>query len=320
MRYANGKGIALAVAVLVIEAGVVAFGLSLDATTPPTALLASPDALAPLKLPVDPNTVVPHDEAGGDAVTPIRAAIDDYLADPSRYEAFIGNPDRAQIARLPALRLLLSATHAKDGRGPLADRIDQVVVYGDSATVAALQRVGDAAIKAGEVLQKDRPDEAWRYFEAAFSLGQRAFDERLSYRELNAGMTLMSTSATWLGALAQRTGRAAEAVRIDRFNQAIGAFAKARTLPTIEAIYSFNDAKITAHAGDIFAFATRSDERLWTIEAILKLGRMRFNAGTSGDQKHAARLSASIESDDPAVQRALALARGLTVEQYRTLR
>ena len=56
MRFANVQGLALAAGVLAIEIAVVAYGLSLDALTPPTSLLSSTDALAPLTPPVAPGS------------------------------------------------------------------------------------------------------------------------------------------------------------------------------------------------------------------------------------------------------------------------
>ena len=324
MAFGNRKGWALAGTILAVEAMGVWFALSLDERTPPTALFDDPAAVARIALPVDSRTIVPRDQPG-DAGPLLRAAVDDYLADPSRYDSFIRELDRGSVEKLVGIGNVVAASRLNDGRPPFADRAATIVVYGESPTVTAIERMGTATIAAGRVVEKDDPTRARQFFEAAFSLGARAFDERLSYRELNAGVTLMSTSAGWMSELAKRTNHPDEVARLDRFSTALRDYAKARLLPTIEAIYTFDDAKISEHAGDVFEFATRSDERVWRIESILKLGRMRFNVGVpgrAGDQRNAVRLLEQFDADegDPVVRRAIELARGLTVEDYRMIR
>jgi hypothetical protein len=90
--------------------------------------------------------------------------------------------------------------------------------------------------------------------------------------------------------------------------------------PIYEVLTSADPAKIAANAGDIFRFATRSRERMFRVEAILKLGRYRFNSARAADQMAAPRFLRFLGHDaDPAVRAAAQAAGGLTVEQYRMI-
>jgi hypothetical protein len=87
-------------------------------------------------------------------------------------------------------------------------------------------------------------------------------------------------------------------------------------------ISTLDSRRIGTYAGDVFAFAARSTERMWRVEAILSMGRMRFNigAGRRSDQLAAGRLLAQFITDpDPAVGAAARQARALTIEQYRQI-
>ena len=59
---------------------------------------------------------------------------------------------------------------------------------------------------------------------------------------------------------------------------------------------SADPVKIAANAGDIFRFAAKSQERMFRVEAILKLGRYRFDAARSADQIAAPRYFAGFGS------------------------
>jgi hypothetical protein len=59
---------------------------------------------------------------------------------------------------------------------------------------------------------------------------------------------------------------------------------------------------------------------MFRVEAILKLGRYRFNSARAADQLAAPRILKTLEADpDPAIQTAARAAQGLTVEQYRMI-
>lgn len=321
--FGNLSGWIIAAVVLAGEVGVVSYALSLDATSPPTAIATAPGAADKIALPIDPRSLVPANDTG-DARPLYRKAAEAYLADVSSYENFIRDRDRAQLARLSAIDELLAATHLRN-RAIYADVPERVVVYGDSTEIQALKQVGQAAIVAGLLVEKREGPRATKLYEAAFSLGAAMYEERLTYRELAAGIELMSAAAASLSDQARKTNRAADQTRFARFGDAQRDYTTSHLIPIFQAINTMNEAKIGEHTGDVFAFARQTTERMWRVEAILKLGRMKFNVGnpgSPGDQRHAARLvSRFAETDnDPVIRRAATVARDMTVEEFRTLR
>jgi hypothetical protein len=61
---------------------------------------------------------------------------------------------------------------------------------------------------------------------------------------------------------------------------------------------------------------------MWRVEAILKLGRYRFNAGRIGDQRNAIKTIKDLltHDPDPVIRAAAQAAHDLTLEQYRMMR
>jgi len=92
--------------------------------------------------------------------------------------------------------------------------------------------------------------------------------------------------------------------------------------PTLRFVRSIDPKIVGTRTGDVFELARRSNERMWRVEAILGLGRVRYFAGaggTAGNQHVATRRvgeMAETESD-PAIRAAATVARDLTIEQYR---
>jgi hypothetical protein len=319
----NLQGWIIAGVLLLAEAGIVLYALSLDATSPPTAVATAQGAMDVIALPLEPRTIVVTDEPG-DAGALCRKAAAAYLAEASLYESFIRDRDPAQIEKLTAVEMLVAATRLQEGV-IFASDADAVVVYGESDAVRALGSVGLAATTAGLLVEKHDGPRAKKLYEAAFSLGARLFNERLTFREMTAGIELLSTAGACLAEQARKSGQADEAARIVRFTDAQRGYLRDVLVPKFDAIHTANEARLAEHNGDVFAFARGSRERMWRVEAILKLGRMKFNVGnpgSPGDQRHAARLvTRYAEADpDPVVRRAATLARDLTVEQFRTLR
>src|SRR5208282_5036198 len=90
--------------------------------------------------------------------------------------------------------------------------------------------------------------------------------------------------------------------------------------PIYEALVSADQQVIAMHAGDMFQFAQHSQDRMIQVEAVLALGRLRFDAARNADQDAAMRfIRKAAASPDPAVQAAAAAATGLTLEQYRMI-
>ena len=64
----------------------------------------------------------------------------------------------------------------------------------------------------------------------------------------------------------------------------------------------------------------KSQERVWRVEGVLKLGMYKYYTNTAGDRRAAVRTVKSLLKDpDPAVAAAALAARELTIAQYRTI-
>ena len=90
--------------------------------------------------------------------------------------------------------------------------------------------------------------------------------------------------------------------------------------PIYQALVSAEQEDIALHAGDIFAFATGSKERMFRVEAILALGRLKFDAARGADQQAAPACIKNASTDpDPVIQAAATAAGDLSVEDYRQI-
>lgn len=317
----NRTGWIIAATIVLVEIAAIGYALSLDRYTRPTALV-TPAQLAPLVVPAEPDFL--WSPAGSANATALyRTAITEYLANVGEYESAMRDNDRARIGTLPALDKLLAARNAR-GDALFADHLSEIIVYGDPTALQAITQLGQACLKAGALYEKREPDRAARYYEAAFALGRRMVRERLTWREYHSGVTLMSTAGAARAAqLARKPETAPQSATIQAFLDAQRVQYESNQ-NIFAALYTHNETKIATHAGDVFAFATDSQETMWRVEATLKLGRMRFNPGNpplTGNQRHAARLLRDLlQSTDPVIRGAAEEASQLTIEQFRTLR
>lgn len=165
--------------------------------------------------------------------------------------------------------------------------------------------------------QQGRNADAARGFYATLSLGHKLLQHRTTYAELSTGLGLMSEAVTGLRLVFGDRPvlmRLLDQLRLEG----------ERTLAVWTAISTVDGELVSRHNGDVCHIATHSNERVWRVEATLKLGRMKFDVGVRGtpaDQRRARRLIQQLRSDpDPAVAFAARLASELTLEDYRTLR
>ena len=91
---------------------------------------------------------------------------------------------------------------------------------------------------------------------------------------------------------------------------------------TLRVVQAFDAKTVGTHTGDLFELAKRSKERMWRVEALMALGRVRYFAGTGGtaaNQRVAMALLREIaeEDEDYVVRTAAGAARNLTVEEHR---
>ena len=309
-----GNALGWTISLLIVAAtatGLVLLERHLADVTPTTDLVRDPAMLAPVALPVAPDAVVVPREAC-DAGPMYRQAIDLVLADRDGYERFAADGRGSAEARsLGALEALASARPCS--RMTLfAAAPAEVLNYGPKPELQAIRVAGFCAIRLGLLLNREgKSDEAMKQYEAAFALGARLYEERLVLDELLVGLELMSAAARAMG----------EAnAQAPRFLSAYQEYDRARLQPLRRAIGSIDPGVIATHTGDVFHLARSAKDRVWRVEAILKLGRLRYNAARLADQQAATRaLDQLIGDADPVIRAAANAARNLSIEQYRML-
>jgi hypothetical protein len=188
--------------------------------------------------------------------------------------------------------------------------------------LAALGTVGSSASKMAQVLLKDQkqPEDARNLAEAVFSLGVKLCDERLRWREFDLGQQMVRDGMYLIKKV--DPSKTAEA---DRGEQGMRALLKDRLMPLSHVITSADQGVIGRTGGDMFYIARNAKERMWRIEATLKMGWYRFNVGEEGHAPNArwalivAKRIAADASEDPAVRAAAAASRDWTIDDYQNM-
>lgn len=305
---------------------------SLNAASPPSQgivsrtgnvalnLATSPQKLEPLALPFNPQSILPTMTDSASAAPIYAEAIVAYKSDPDAYRSPGLKDPRAQKGFDALLRAKTSRNSAI-----FAGRLDKVIGYKVGMAdpledVEALFELGKAASRAALAAPPSQSADALALAEAVFSLGAKFFEERLRFRELDAGSELLGDGAYLIGKL-DPARAAATAPVLPAMKQVMGQ----QAIPIWTVISSIDPNVVGRTGGDILYIAKHSKERLWQIEATLKLGRMRHDQGEGGrgaDGRAAAvavKRMANDPSLDPAVKIAAQRATELTVEQHRLL-
>jgi hypothetical protein len=281
-------------------------------TVSPTTDLATSANGAALALSIAPAAVLaPADHA--DTGLLYRKAIEDFEADRTPYMDFLQRGTKLEPSDLPALDHLLAA--AKHGRADIfASHPETIITYERTVPeLEALRSLGQCAVRIALLKQPSDPADAARYADAAFALGARLFEERLTLAELRLGIELIVQSARLIEMC--NPPRAAPA---RQFADACRTLVSRRIDPMAHAIVTIDPAALATHTGDVFYFARNAQERMWRVESVLAIGRLRFNAARVGDQRIAERVLDRLMNDpDLAVRAAAHAAKELTIEQYR---
>jgi hypothetical protein len=283
-------------------------------------LATSPQKLEPLALPFNPQSILPTMTDSASAAPIYAEAIVHYKADPEAYRSPALKDEKVQ----KGFDALLRARNCRPST-VFAGRLDKVIGYKvDMADpledVEALFEVGKAAFSAALRAPADQSADAVALAEAVFSLGVKLFEERLRFREMDAGSELVGDGAYVIGKL-DPSRAAAVAPILPGMKQVMGE----RAIPVWTVISSIDPDVVGRTGGDIFYLAKHSKERLWRIEATLKLGRLKHDQGEAGrgaDGRAAVLAVKRMANDaalEPAVRIAAQRANDLTVEQHRML-
>ena len=91
--------------------------------------------------------------------------------------------------------------------------------------------------------------------------------------------------------------------------------------PDGKVLTAVDERVVGEHPGDVFYLAQHAGDRVWRIEAIFAMGRMKYFVGTNGktgDQRGASKMLKRLSEDsDPVIRAAATSARDLTIEEYR---
>jgi hypothetical protein len=320
--WGNAPGWAISAVMVLATAGMLYYLSLPPEVSKPAGLI--PLAYKPVELPANPGAVLPPGTKDCDAGDLYRQAIDLYLKDPKPYTDAV----RANPQDLVAVQLVLNARDCGRMRLFVATPQEVINYNNDQPQLEALVKLGDAANSVGLGLRLDkRGAEARTYFEAAFALGRRLYDERVCWRELAAGLSLMSESGQNLAKLADESRDGSRVDVLRHFNDSTIQYEQ--KLQEEVASPLSNPVEQTyggKYAGDVFAVANNpSVDRVWRVEAILHIGRYRFNAadGHRGDQLAADHELQQLEQNtgpDLVLHTAIRAAQHLTLEQQRMTR
>ena len=307
-------GFAIYVAYLIVQGGQV---------TPATGWVAA--TVKPLTLPATALSVVPLTTAQ-DAGTFYRTAIDDARTNAASYDALLNatRVDDAAVAARPGLAALQSAAQCT-GMTLFHDSPDAIVGYdADKPPLAELEVVGKVASHLAMlyIRQGDLPDAGW-YHAAVYSMGVKLFQERVDFAELTLGEEMMGLGSGGLLELAARQKNTPEVLSLNLVDTERLSHFDAEVQPVWQVVGTVDEATMAIHAGDMFQLAgDKAVDPMWRAEALLHLGRLRYDAARRADQVLARVVATQIAADPgqpPAVRLAAAAARDLTVEQYRMI-
>ncbi|HEY8666513.1 MAG TPA: hypothetical protein VIL86_07610 [Tepidisphaeraceae bacterium] len=320
--WGNRLGWGISGAIVIGALGVYALIVLAMKPSPPTAFITGhPDYLTRVELPVDPRTVVKVMTDDCDAGPMYREAINDVGRHQVLYDQFgEGRAPMERVGELKGVDNLLKAAKCKRMTLFSANPKEVVNYIGEREPIEALAKVAKAAIAIGLRSKEKDPETARKYYEAAFSLGTKMYEERVVYEELQVGIDLLGTAASALKSLVKEKDPAA-ADALGNFDASKLEYFQNRIAPVMRVISSIDPNVQFQHTGDVFKLASPdNEEKMFRTEAVLKLGRQKYFAARSADQWGARRiLRKYAQDDDPAISTAAQLGLDLTLEGYRAL-
>ena len=318
--WGNSLGWGISALIVAVTVGALLWvSRTLNQISDPTPFSTTSGAADALTMPAPPDGALPDNSAGVDTVALYHQAIDLYQKDPISFDRFLAQHDAENFKVVaPAIDLLRQAA-GKNSLGIFAATPEEAVNYDPNIPLKVLKEIGDCANEAGLVkkVAKDN-DGAIANFQAAFSLGQRMADERLCYAELSDGIGLMDGAAIEMADIAKDIGDQTKADALNQFALGLSDFSNHKLVPIQTVLSSIDQPTIEQYAGDMFWLAKNSKERMWRVQSILALGRLKYNASKPGDNRGAQRVTTEIAGTDPdpVIKTAAKAASDLTEDQY----
>ena len=319
--WGNRLGWKISAILILVMAGTIAVTCIVTGRrTEPTEFSRDPANLAAIQLPIDPHTLIPEPARDEDAGDLYWQAVFDYGAHPEDYDRQSANFTLQTAAELVGVKSAMDAA-AYRRASIFTNRVEAAVGYGSTPALTALQQIGALLARIGtEYANKHQYADAKRYLHSEFLLGLRLYDERMTRQQLSSAMGMMAHAATILSQIARDQDDQPLASRLDDYLKAQRTYNTNHIEPIARVITSIDPTIQPKHVGDVFILARQSAERVWRVEATLKLGMYQYNTNTAGDRRAAIREMRQLMADpDPAVAAAARAARDLTLESYRTL-
>jgi hypothetical protein len=322
--WGNRLGWSISAAIAIVVIGMITFyarGASKISDATPFGVETAGQSLT---LNASAQAVIGGEPSACDAAGPYGEALAIYRRNQKTYDDIAGGSTRvADLTKLPALMKLAEGTHCQQMTLFTADP-SLVVRYGESPDLEALLALGKAAVRAGLIYRSEKKNfEAMKCYEAAFALGAKLYDERMTYREMMAGQELLGEAGVGISKLAFDTGKTDRTEAAQKLDTARRNMFTQQVQPTAQKLISIDPQKVAHYAGDAFYLAENAKDRMWRVEAVFALGRMRYFVGENGrigDQRGAARkLRVLLNDKDPVIRAAAKAALDLTPEQMRML-
>lgn len=323
--WGNWLGWSISAAIVVTVMGLILMVERLaGVTTAPVDFAGGYSQITTIALPVPPAVVMPEGQPG-DPASIYRQIIPLVQEEWLLFERFVRNPTRQDLEGVEKTQVLNLLRQARMlSPAPIfSTNPDQIVTYDQKPALEALDLAGNAALRAAMLKLKSDPKQAIELSEAAFALGHSLYRERLTFGQLGLALQLVAGGAQIIERASKEINDTDRAEQALRFHTAAAEYRKTVLDPVNRIISSIDQRVIDRHAGDVFLAARQRDvDRMWRVEAVLKLGRYRYNASRRGDQLHATRVVRNLAQyeSDPIVRLAAEKARDLTLEQYRMIR
>ena len=325
--WGNQRGWIFAAIIAIGMGGLLCFAIIPPGMTAPTRSLTL--AMKSADLSTNPDTIVPPPTGDDDAGPIYRRAGDEWNNHTDLYEAMQKNiTATSKKVPAPIADIISASDYGK--MNLFAGSLDDVVNYrNERPTLLGLYTAGQLLNSLALLHTKAKYTDlklAAKYATAEFNLGRHLYQERIVFDEWMDGLSLMSDAAMVLAVAEQDPSKA----QSDKeFGFAVNDFVKKQATTLWQVIAGLSEDDKARYAGDMFLIARESPERMWRVEATLKLGKFKFNAPTKGDQIGAKRVlrqmsAAPSLSTDPltnsSVHAAALSAANLTIEDYRLIK
>jgi hypothetical protein len=261
----------------------------------------------------------PKNDAG-DLYRPAAADFDNHQTDYQDLQKAT-DFDADKVGQLKGIDFICQATTASSMH-LFSNKPEEVV--GFDSTVAVLDKLGEieTAMTHEIMLAKAldtkprRLDLARKYATAIEAMGYRLYQERAALIELDLAEKFLGESGELLteidrdehNDIAASAQAAFKSKRLEEANSVINEVRKYVT--------SQGQSMIGRYSGDMFVLAQDPNvDRVWRVEAIRKIGRLRFNAENSADQRKAPKVLSKLADDksqDLIIRTAAAKSRDMT--------